>query len=132
MDLHELRLFLHLSNSLHFGRTSEACHISPSALSRAIQRLEEEAGDKLFIRDRRSVQLSDIGAGFKRFAQETIDNWEQFQNTLAQEDLQGELLLYGSVTAAYGVLSDLFSLGQLLPRLHQKSRVQPVYPDIVF
>lgn len=111
MDLHELRLFLHLSGTLHFGKTSQACFISPSALSRAIQRLEEEVGHPLFIRDNRSVELSDVGRRFRGFAQETVDNWEHLQDSLVVEnrDLRGEILLFGSVTAAYGVLSDLFS-----------------------
>ena len=121
MNLYELKLFLHLANSLHFGKTSEACHLSPSALSRAIQRLEDEVGDKLLIRDRRSVQLSDIGADFRRFAQETVDNWERFKSSLVQEDLRGEIILYGSVTAAYGVLSELFSRFRILhPQIHLK------------
>lgn len=119
MDFHSLKLFLHLSTTLHFGRTAEACHISPSALSRTIHRLEDEIGLPLFIRDKRSVTLSDVGYNFKKFAQETIDRWEQFNNTLAQEDLRGEIILYGSVTAAYGVLSDLFSaFRDLYPNIH--------------
>ncbi len=119
MDFHSLKLFLHLSSTLHFGRTSEACHISPSALSRTIQRLEEEIGLPLFIRDKRSVSLSDAGNSFRRFAQETIDRWEQFNNTLVQADLKGEIILYGSVTAAYGVLSALFAkFRDLYPNIH--------------
>src|SRR5690606_30075247 len=66
MDFAELRLFLHLSRSLHFGRTSTECHISPSALSRAIQRLERDVGHALFARDNRSVELTPKG---KRFQQ---------------------------------------------------------------
>lgn len=119
MDIHGLKLFLHLSNSLHFGKTSQACHISPSALSRAIQRMEEEVGQPLFIRDKRSVSLSDTGSRFKRYAQETIDGWEHFQDSLLQGELRGEIILYGSVTAAYGVLSDLFSkFRNLHPDIH--------------
>jgi hypothetical protein len=56
MDYDTLRLFLHLSRTLHFLRTSRACHVSPSALSRAVQRLERETGWPLFERDRRSVR----------------------------------------------------------------------------
>ena len=121
MNLHELELFLNLSRSLHFGKTSQECHISPSALSRVIQRLEEEAGQELFVRDNRSVQLSEVGAKFQRFAQETIDKWEHFQDSLMQEGkvLRGELMLYCSVTAASGVLSDLFSrFRELHPQIH--------------
>ncbi len=119
MDLHGLRLFLHLSNSLHFGKTSQACHLSPSALSRTIQRLENEVGLPLFIRDRRSVSLSDAGHLFRRYARETIDGWEHFRDSLADEELRGEIILYGSVTAAYGVLADLFARFRgLHPNIH--------------
>ena len=44
MDYDGLRMFLELSRSLHFLRASRACHVSPSTLSRAVQRLEQETG----------------------------------------------------------------------------------------
>ena len=121
MDLHALNLFLHLASSLHFGKTSEAVHLSPSAVSRAVKRLEEEVGQPLFIRDRRSVHLTDIGAAFVHYAQETVGGWERFRDSLAPDDqeLRGELILYASVTATYGVLSDLFTrFRTLYPRVH--------------
>ena len=121
MDFHSLKLFLHLSNSLHFGKTSAACHISPSALSRTIQRLEDELGHRLFIRDNRSVELSDPGLRFKRYAQAAMDQWEHFQESLVEqkEALRGEIILYGSVTAAFGVLSDLFArFRDRYPQIH--------------
>jgi Mn-dependent DtxR family transcriptional regulator len=68
MDYDTLRLFLHLSRTLHFLRTSRACHVSPSALSRAVQRLERETGWPLFERDRRSVRLTPEGARFAAHA----------------------------------------------------------------
>ena len=121
MDLRALEMFLDLSRTLHFGKTSQACHISPSALSRVIQRLEDEVGQELFIRDNRSVQLSIVGEKFQRFARETIDKWEHLQDSLMQEGkvLRGDLLLYCSVTAASGVLADLFSRFRTLhPQIH--------------
>jgi LysR family positive regulator for ilvC len=88
-------------------------------LSRTIKRIEDEVGIPLFVRDKRSVSLSEAGISFKRFAQETVDRWEQYRNSLVQEDLRGEIILYGSVTAAYGVLSDLFStFRDLHPHIH--------------
>ena len=39
MDVRVLKQFVNLADSLHFGRASEASHVSPSALSRSIQRL---------------------------------------------------------------------------------------------
>ena len=46
MDIKTINLYLHLSESLHFSRTAQAMHVSPSALSRAMQRLEEEVDTK--------------------------------------------------------------------------------------
>ncbi|MGV8481981.1 LysR family transcriptional regulator, partial [Pseudomonas aeruginosa] len=54
MDLRDLKLFLHLAESHHFGRTAKAMHVSPSTLSRQIQRLEEIFGQPLFLRDNRT------------------------------------------------------------------------------
>lgn len=123
MDFHELRLFKHLAGTLHFAKTSRACNISPSALSRTIVRLEEEAGSKLFRRDNRSVELTDSGKMFLGFAQESLDNWAQFcDSARSREDvLQGELSIYCSVTASYSVLSELFArFRQLYPKVHIK------------
>lgn len=61
MDLRDLKLFLHLADSRHFGRSARAMHVSPSTLSRQIQRLEDDLGQALFLRDNRTVTLTDAG-----------------------------------------------------------------------
>ena len=61
MTTHELEIFITLADQLHFGRASQTCNLSPSALTRAIQRLEEEVGQPLFIRDNRKVMLTAAG-----------------------------------------------------------------------
>ncbi|MGL5433288.1 MAG: HTH-type transcriptional activator IlvY [Plesiomonas shigelloides] len=106
MDLRDLKLFLHLADSCHFGRSAQACHVSPSTLSRQIQRLEEEAGQPLFVRDNRSVTLTEAGRQLRHFAEQTLLNWQQLQHQLRPQadDLQGELRLFCSVTAAYSHL----------------------------
>jgi LysR family transcriptional regulator, positive regulator for ilvC len=110
MDLYTLRLFVHLAQTLHFGRTSHACAISPSALSRTIRRLEEEVGQSLFIRDKRSVELTPVGAALRAFAQDTLERWELLVQGLSEGRLKGEVSLYSSVTGAYSVLNELFAL----------------------
>lgn len=42
MDIREIKLFLNLCDTLQFARTAEQMHVSPSTLSRAMQRLEED------------------------------------------------------------------------------------------
>ena len=46
MDMRPLKHFLALADSLHFGRASETCHVSPSTLSRSIRQLEESLGSR--------------------------------------------------------------------------------------
>ncbi|HET8791642.1 MAG TPA: LysR family transcriptional regulator, partial [Modicisalibacter sp.] len=64
MDLRPLRQFLVLADTLHFGRTSDACHVSASTLSRSIASLEATLGVRLFERDNRSVHLTREGRLF--------------------------------------------------------------------
>ncbi len=119
MDNRELKLFKHLASSLHFGQTSRACHVTPSALTRIIQRLEEELGEALFLRDNRTVSLTAAGKVFRSYADDVLQRFEMLQGDLSTEDmLGGEISLYCSVTAAYSIL----------PVIFQKFRA--VHPDV--
>jgi LysR family transcriptional regulator, positive regulator for ilvC len=111
MDYDALRLFLHLSRTLHFLSTSRACHVSPSALSRTIQRLERETGWPLFERDRRSVRLTTAGMRFAEHARETLERWEELQRTLRDPRgaLSGTIVVFASVTACQTFLPELLS-----------------------
>ncbi|WP_024549431.1 HTH-type transcriptional activator IlvY [Siccibacter turicensis] len=106
MDLRDLKTFLHLAESRHFGRSARAMHVSPSTLSRQIQRLEEDLGQTLFVRDNRTVTLTDAGEQLRQFAQHTLLQYQQMRHTLGQQgpSLTGELRLFCSVTAAYSHL----------------------------
>jgi LysR family positive regulator for ilvC len=111
MDQHELRLFLHLARSLHFGRTSRELHVSPSALSRTIQRLEAEVGRPLFTRDRRSVELAPAGVLLEEYAAETLSRFESLVERAAgaEERLTGTLSVFASVTACQSFLPGVLS-----------------------
>lgn len=106
MNITELRLFAHLCGTLHFARTSVACNISPSALSRTIQRLEEELSCTLFLRDKRSVALTAAGRTLSAYAQEALAHFDQLRATISAqaEDVRGEVVLFCSVTAAQSLL----------------------------
>ncbi|WP_299668339.1 HTH-type transcriptional activator IlvY [uncultured Psychromonas sp.] len=106
MDIKSLQTFVHLSQSLHFSKTALAMHVSPSTLSRLIQRLEDELGCSLLIRDNRSVLLTEAGVAFKQFATQQIEQWELLKHSITKgtNELEGEINLYCSVTAAYSHL----------------------------
>lgn len=109
MNIRDLELFKHLSTSLHFGRTALECNITPSGLTRTIQRLEAEVGEKLFFRNNRSVNLTPAGIHFKDYCEETLTRFLLFKNNLKTTlILQGELTLYCSVTAIISILPKIF------------------------
>lgn len=121
MDFHSLKLFIHLSNSLHFNKTSSACFISPSGLTRAIQRLEEEIGVPLFQRDNRKVNLTNEGTRLKEYGTRLLDTWNEFTQGLNinEGQLKGVLDIYCSVTASYSILQPIISkFRNLHPKVH--------------
>ncbi len=121
MDQQALRIFLALAGTLHFGRASRLANLSPSALSRAVQRMEEELGRRLFARDNRSVELTPAGRSFRRYAREALAGWEELARELAGDgaEVSGELTVYCSVAAAYTVLTGLFrAFRQAHPGVH--------------
>lgn len=111
MDLRALRQFIHLSQTLHYGKTSEAMHVSPSTLSRSIARLEDELGSTLFERDNRTVVLTQAGRQFREFAETTLAHWQDLKHRLKNNpiELTGQIRLYCSVTATYSFMSELLT-----------------------
>ncbi|MAF83671.1 MAG: HTH-type transcriptional activator IlvY [Gammaproteobacteria bacterium] len=111
MDRRLLRQFINVAESLHFGRASEASHISPSALSRGIQQLEAEVGVRLFERDNRTVLLTHEGDLFLDYARDALTQWDVIRHALMEEagELHGQVSMYCSVTASYSFLFDLLS-----------------------
>jgi LysR family positive regulator for ilvC len=108
MNTHDLQHFLTLAERLHFGRASRACNLSPSALTRSIQRLEEEIGKPLFIRDNRNVSLTAAGNRFRDYARRALQDWQTLRESLRKEnELSGPLSLYASITAVCSLLPDL-------------------------
>ncbi|WP_020677163.1 HTH-type transcriptional activator IlvY [Geopsychrobacter electrodiphilus] len=108
MDNRELEIFLTLADLLHFGRASQACNLSASALTRTIQRLEEQVEQPLFLRDNRTVTLSTAGEQFRIYARQSLQDWQQFQTALKTEQaVAGTLTIYASITAVYSLLPDL-------------------------
>src|SRR5437763_9895308 len=61
MEMHQVRYFLAVADTLNFTRAAERCHVSQPALTRAIQQLEEELGGLLLRRERKLTHLTEFG-----------------------------------------------------------------------
>ena len=77
MELYQIRYFLAVAETLNFTRASERSFISQPALTKAIQRLEEAIGGRLFDRTKNSVQLTALGRGM-------LPNFRQIYDTANQ------------------------------------------------
>ena len=66
MKLRQIRSFLSIAETLHFGLTAEMIHLSQPALSLQIRALEDEIGVRLFERNRRKTALTAAGCRFSR------------------------------------------------------------------
>ena len=117
------RQFLELARTLHFGRAARACHVSPSALSRSMQRLEAQLDEPLFERAHHQVTLTPAGERFRQHAVAVLEEWHRYdgEHVREQGSLTGTLHIYCTVTAAQSVVPDL--LGELR-RQHPGIRVE--------
>jgi LysR family hydrogen peroxide-inducible transcriptional activator len=61
MDLSQIRYFLNLAETLNFTEAAKLSGVSQPALTRAVQRLEDELGGVLLYRDGKATRLSALG-----------------------------------------------------------------------
>lgn len=110
-DAHrELRLFLHVAQTLSFGRTSLDCHVSPATLTRTVQRLEAELGHRLFDRGPRGVSLTAEGHRFRAYAVQALELWHAYREEHPDPaELTGRLAVFATVTACQALLPGLLA-----------------------
>lgn len=67
MEMQQIRYFLAACEHLNFTRAAEEENISQPALTRAIQKLEEELGGELFRRERSRTHLTALGTQIRPY-----------------------------------------------------------------
>lgn len=75
-DLADLRAFLAVADLGSFRAASEALHLSQSALSRRVDKLEAALGVQLMTRTTRKVELTTLGRGFVPRARSVLNELE--------------------------------------------------------
>jgi DNA-binding transcriptional LysR family regulator len=61
MEMHQIRYFLAVCETLNFTRAAEQCNVSQPALTKAVRKLEEELGNPLLYREGKRVLVSEFG-----------------------------------------------------------------------
>ncbi len=72
MNIDQLKYFIAVAESMHLTSAADELNISEPAMSKAISRLEDEIGCKLFDRVGRNIQLSDSGEIFLPYAKSAV------------------------------------------------------------
>ncbi|MGE4481015.1 LysR substrate-binding domain-containing protein [Acidocella sp.] len=106
MDIRQLRQFAAVADTLHFGRAARRLNMTQPPLSQSILALERELGAPLFIRTKRSVNLSPFGAAWLSHVQEALAGVDALAETAHRliTGTAGRLSLSFVSTADYSVL----------------------------
>src|SRR3954454_13412968 len=88
MEMHQIRYFMALCESLNFTRAAEYCNVTQPSLTRAIKVLENEVGGQLFHRERGNIHLTELGALLRPHLEEVMA-----QSRTAQAKAAGMLSL---------------------------------------
>ena len=72
MELRVLKYFLTVAREENMTKAAETLYITQPTLSRQIAELEEEMGTPLFVRNNRSVTLTDAGQLLRRRVEELL------------------------------------------------------------
>lgn len=103
MELRDLKAFVTLGEVLHFGQAAVRQHITQSALSKQIKRLEEELGGELFERSASHTRLTALGRALYEDARALTAQSEQLGRT-ARDVLAGNR---GTLRIGFGVATKI-------------------------
>ena len=78
MDIRDIRAFAMAGDLLHFGKAADRTHVTQSALSKQIHRLENEIGGTLFERNTTRTKLTPLGRALLGDAQTVVDVMSRF------------------------------------------------------
>ena len=92
-DLDQLRAFVTVADLRSFRQAAHELHLSPPALSRRVERLEERVGTRLLERTSRSVRPSAVGEAFLERVRAVLE--DRAANHLADVRARGPLEVFG-------------------------------------
>lgn len=121
-DPHSLKIFITVCDEGSIVNAAEKIAIVPSAVSKRITAMEEQAGVKLLERGKRGVTPTPAGEVLLRSAKETLLSLERMHAELSEfsHGIQGNLKIFASLSVVCQFLPE--QIGQFM-KAHDKVKV---------
>jgi len=112
--MEELYYLVDLSKTKSINRTAERIHVSQPAISKSLNKLEDELGVKLFSRSHQGVYLTEAGEIAVEMANEIIKNIDDYKSKLKiysdkSSMLPENLSVYAVPAISNGILLDILT-----------------------
>jgi DNA-binding transcriptional LysR family regulator len=122
MELHTLRVFYTVATERSFSRAAERLLRTQPAVSLAVQKLENELGEKLIDRSGKELVLTDAGQVVFEYARRFENLEREMENALAElrDNAAGRLIIGANESTTLYLLKHI----QRYRRLYPKVRVQ--------
>ena len=101
MNIENLKTFITLSELKNFTQTADRYFIVQSTVTNRIMELEKELGKKLFIRNRKNVELTEEGQHFLAYARRIVALEASAIEELSMLHTFSENLRIGTVSTVY-------------------------------
>jgi DNA-binding transcriptional LysR family regulator len=125
MELHQVRYFLAVASTLNFTRAAEQCNVTQPALTKGVQKLEEELGGQLIYRERQLTHLTDLGKEVLPMLERTLASAETVRRRAREfqckEVAPLKIGLAPSISASL-VLDPIAETAKFVPGLHVELR----------
>lgn len=124
--------FVRAGEQQSFTAAAKVLGITPSAVSKAVSRLEAELGTRLFLRTSRSVTLTVEGEQFFNHCQPIVNSAEDARATICQQSHVGKLRIALPITLGQQVIAPkLTSWQQQYPNVQLDIELTDRHVDLV-
>ena len=125
MELHQVRYFLAVASTLNFTRAAEMCNVTQPALTKGVQKLEQELGGQLIYRERQLTHLTDLGKAVLPMLERALASTEAVRRRARQfqrkEVARLTIGLAPTISASL-VLEPIAEIRKFVPGLHVELR----------
>jgi len=124
MELHSLQVFLTVATEKSFSRAAEKLFRTQPAVSLAVQRLEQEFGEKLIDRSGKDLILTDAGRTVLEYARRFQSLRQELDNSLAElrDNSAGRLCIGANESSTLYLLRHIEQYRELYPKIKVQIR----------